>query len=112
MPFWRKSNENHLPWRFTHEAKFDRALDLLRGQLHDQPRTKSGSFWHKGRYPNQLWLDGLYMGEPFYALESTRAASLKMRNDVIKQFKNVSTFNFDPSTHLFYHALFRWQSDL
>jgi rhamnogalacturonyl hydrolase YesR/Na+-driven multidrug efflux pump len=87
-----------------HEAKFDRALDLLRGQLHDQPRTKSGSFWHKGRYPNQLWLDGLYMGEPFYALESTRAASLKMRNDVIKQFKNVSTFNFDPSTHLFYHA--------
>jgi hypothetical protein len=36
-------------------------------QLKEQPRTKEGGFWHKKRYPNQMWLDGLYMAEPFYA---------------------------------------------
>lgn len=87
-----------------HEVKFDKALDLLRAQLKEQPRTSKGSFWHKGRYPNQVWLDGLYMAAPFYALESTRTASLTMRSDVLKQFKNVEAFNKDPKDGRFYHA--------
>jgi rhamnogalacturonyl hydrolase YesR/Na+-driven multidrug efflux pump len=87
-----------------HEEKFSKALTLLRSALVEQPRTQSGSFWHKGRYPNQVWLDGLYMAEPYYALEATRSSSLKMRKDVLKQFTNVEKYNYDPSSHLFYHA--------
>ena len=37
----------------------------MREQLAQQPRTASGGFWHMGKYPDQMWLDGLYMAEPF-----------------------------------------------
>ena len=51
----------------TGKEKYYKAASTLREQLKNQPRTKEGGFWHKKRYPYQMWLDGLYMGEPFYA---------------------------------------------
>ena len=51
----------------TREEKYKRALDLLRSQLDTQPRTQSGGFWHKQIYPYQMWLDGIYMADAFYA---------------------------------------------
>jgi unsaturated rhamnogalacturonyl hydrolase len=45
----------------TKEEKYQKAIDLLRSQLLTHPRTASGSFWHKKRYPYQIWLDGLYV---------------------------------------------------
>ena len=41
-------------------------LDRLMEQLSHQPRLKTGNFWHKLIYPFQVWLDGLYMAQPFY----------------------------------------------
>src|ERR1051326_1626281 len=54
-------------FRVTEKEKYKKAADLLREQLKTQPRTHEGGFWHKKIYPYQMWLDGLYMGEPFYA---------------------------------------------
>ena len=54
-------------WQITHEERYQKAAALLRKQLDTQPRTGDGGFWHKQRYPHQMWLDGLYMGAPFYA---------------------------------------------
>ena len=51
----------------TRDPRYAKAATLLYQQLMHQPRTASGGFWHKQRYPNQMWLDGLYMAEPFYA---------------------------------------------
>ena len=51
----------------TQDKRYLTAATLLYDQLRQQPRTPSGGFWHKQRYPNQMWLDGLYMAEPFYA---------------------------------------------
>jgi len=51
----------------TRKEKYRKAADLLREQLRKHPRTSEGGFWHKKRYPWQMWLDGLYMGAPFYA---------------------------------------------
>src|SRR6185436_16829646 len=48
-------------------ARYRKAADLLREQLRRQPRTAEGGFWHKQIYPQQMWLDGLFMAEPFYA---------------------------------------------
>ena len=53
-------------YNVTGQAKYYKAATLLRDQLKGQPRTKEGGFWHKKIYPNQMWLDGLYMGQPFY----------------------------------------------
>lgn len=86
------------------EAKFDKALDFLRRLLAEQPRTDEGSFWHKNRYPNQVWLDGLYMVEPFYALESSRTGSLAMKKDILRQFRNVERHNKNPENGRYYHA--------
>ena len=55
----------------TGKQKYRAAMDTLYSQLQDQPRTPEGGFWHKQVYPDQMWLDGLYMAQPFYA-EYTR----------------------------------------
>jgi unsaturated rhamnogalacturonyl hydrolase len=46
-------------------AAYTTAVRTLRDQMAHQPRTSEGGFWHKQRYPNQMWLDGLYMASPF-----------------------------------------------
>jgi len=51
----------------TGQEKYRAAADELRNQLNEQPRNQDGGFWHRVTYPNQMWLDGLYMVEPFYA---------------------------------------------
>ena len=50
----------------TGSRKYLTAIEILRDQLRNQPRTRSGGFWHKKIYPWQMWLDGLYMQGPFY----------------------------------------------
>ena len=51
----------------TKNPKYKKALDLLYSQFEGQPRNEDGGFWHKKIYPHQMWLDGIYMGAPFYA---------------------------------------------
>jgi len=57
-----------LVYRVTREEKYAKAAKLLHDQLAVQPRTASGGYWHKKIYPNQMWLDGAYMAEPFRAM--------------------------------------------
>src|SRR5262249_30264882 len=52
-------------YKVTGQEKYRKAAALLREQLKTHPRTSEGGFWHKKIYPYQMWLDGLYMGEPF-----------------------------------------------
>lgn len=54
-------------WETTKDPRFKKAAETLRAQLSTHPRTSDGGFWHKQRYPWQMWLDGLYMGSPFLA---------------------------------------------
>ena len=56
-----------LLYRVTGKKNIKKHADLLRDQLRTHPRTTEGGFWHKKIYPYQMWLDGLYMGQPFYA---------------------------------------------
>ncbi|TFK37097.1 glycoside hydrolase family 105 protein [Crucibulum laeve] len=51
----------------TKQTKWKTAADTYRKQLDGHPRTTEGQFWHKLRYFNQGWLDGIYMGDIFYA---------------------------------------------
>ena len=88
----------------AHQEKYRRAADLLRLQLKGQPRTKEGGFWHKKAYKHQMWLDGLYMGEPFYAGYAARFHEPQDFDDVAKQFKLVGEHTYDPKTGLFYHG--------
>jgi unsaturated rhamnogalacturonyl hydrolase len=91
----------------TNDSRYSRAADALRAQLRAQPRTVEGGFWHKRIYPQQMWLDGLYMAEPFYAEYARRHADTAAMNDVARQFLLVARHLRDPKTGLYYHA---WDS--
>ncbi len=85
-----------------------KALQLLRSQLNDHPRTSEGGFWHKKIYPSQMWLDGLYMGEPFYAnytqMFDKGDAATKTYDDIVNQFDLIQKHLKDPKTGLLYHG--------
>ena len=88
----------------TGEEKYKKALDLMYSQFEGQPRTKEGGFWHKKVYPHQMWLDGLYMGAPFYAEYAARYGKPEAFQDVINQFCVVARHTYDPATGLYKHA--------
>jgi unsaturated rhamnogalacturonyl hydrolase len=87
----------------TKEEKYDKAIELTFSQIKTHPRTKEGNFWHKGIYPNQIWLDGLYMAQPFYTRYQTLRGKMNYA-DIINQFKNVRKLMFDNKAKLYYHG--------
>jgi unsaturated rhamnogalacturonyl hydrolase len=91
----------------TRDPRYMRAADQLREQLRTHPRTVEGGFWHKKIYPEQMWLDGLYMAGPFYAQYALRRGDTAAMNDVARQFLLVARHLRDPRTGLYYHA---WDS--
>ena len=88
----------------TKEEKYLKAMQLLRKQLEGQPRTSTGGFWHKKIYTNQMWLDGLYMGEPFYSQYTVTFENGKNLDDVAKQFEEIQLHATDKKTGLLYHG--------
>ena len=95
----------------TKEERFLEALKLLRSQIETQPRTKEGGFWHKERYTQQMWLDGLYMAEPFYAHYTQEFSggeeAKKAYDDIVHQFELIQQYAHDEKTGLLYHG---WDS--
>ncbi len=88
----------------TGKEKYRKAIDLVYSQVLNQPRTIEGNFWHKLIYPSQIWLDGLYMGQPFYMEYETRFNQKKNYKDIFHQFFNVYELLRDKDTGLYYHA--------
>jgi len=89
---------------FTGEEKYKKAADILIQQLKDQPRTKDGGFWHKQRYPYQMWLDGLYMAEPFYTEYAIMFNKPEYFDDIANQFLLIENNSKDEKTGLYYHG--------
>ncbi len=88
----------------TGKEKYRRAIDTVRHQIDIMPRTKEGNFWHKDIYPWQVWLDGLYMAQPFYMQYETRFNRMHGCQDSFSQFCNVKRLMRDEKTGLYYHA--------
>lgn len=88
----------------TKDSKYKIAADTLRKQIQNQPRTNEGGFWHKKIYHYQMWLDGLYMVEPFYAQYSKMFDDEKSFDDITFQFISVYNHTLDNETGLLYHA--------
>ncbi len=110
-------------WRETRDERYKRAAYLLRKQLRRQPRTREGGFWHKHIYPYQMWLDGIYMAEPYYAefaetFEMQSPVNLPLLtgegrieigaqqsfDDIAFQILTIEKHAHDPKTGLLYHG--------
>jgi unsaturated rhamnogalacturonyl hydrolase len=114
IPTW-KPEENQLDsillgrqllllYGVTQEPRYAKAATLLYQQLMSQPRTASGGFWHKQKYPNQMWLDGLYMAEPFYAEYAATFHHPEAFSDITRQFVLMDEHARDAKTGLLYHG--------
>ena len=88
----------------TPDPRYAAAVETARGQLREQPRTQAGAFWHKKVYPGQVWLDGLYMAEPFYAAYASANHEDSAFDDIALQFRVAAEKTFDPATGLWRHA--------
>ncbi len=91
-------------YKVTGREKYLKAAKLLREQLRTHPRTNEGGFWHKKIYPYQMWLDGLYMGAPFYAEYADLLHEDTAFNDIANQFIWMEKHARDAKTGLLYHA--------
>lgn len=88
----------------TKDNRYLIAMQTLRKQLETHPRTNSGGFWHKKIYPYQMWLDGLYMGTPFYARYTLDFEKGKDFNDIAKQFEEIHLHTLNKKTGLLFHG--------
>ncbi|HCJ40463.1 glycoside hydrolase family 105 protein [uncultured Ruminococcus sp.] len=87
----------------TGKEKYLKAIERLHEQIAEQPRTNTGNFWHKKIYPNQIWLDGIYMAQVFYVrYQLKNGGSL---SDTMSQIKNVRKYMFSEEKGLCYHGM-------
>ena len=90
-------------YRATGKEKYRLAANRLHSALDQQPRTAEGSWWHKEIYPDQVWLDGIYMAQPFAALYEKTFGTGNFE-DILKQVSLVREHMRDPETGLYYHG--------
>ncbi len=88
----------------TGEERYRKAIEFHMQRLREHPRCACGSFWHKQLYPNQIWLDGLYMVEPFYMAYEMKFGGMEKVADVVRQFKNVREYLWNGEKGLNHHA--------
>lgn len=91
----------------TNATKYKAAAGLLRDQLNIQSRTPAGGFWHRvPTYPNQMWLDGIYMADVFYAqwtaaFEPTNTTAW---DDILLQYELIEQHLRNKTSNLLYHG--------
>lgn len=100
----------------TEAEKYKRAATVIRNKLknnHQRIATElpgAGGFFHKAVYPNQMWLDGLYMGATIYAGwqhhfgKSNKEDNMQSWSDIAHQFKTIHRYTYNPDKQLNYHA--------
>lgn len=88
----------------TKDQRYMIAAKRLRSALDTINRTSENGFWHKEKYPYQMWLDGLFMGGPFMLLYSQHFHEEELIQTVLLQEKLMRKHMMDEKTGLLYHA--------
>lgn len=88
----------------TKDRKYMIAAKKLRNLLHTINKTSEGGFWHKDKYPYQMWLDGLFMAGPFMLMYDKQFQEPELIQSVLLQEKLMRTHMRDPQSGLPYHA--------
>lgn len=87
----------------TGDVRYGEGVKKAYEFLDDYPRTETGNFWHKDIYPDQVWLDGLYMAMPFYAKSLVETGDNRW-DDVIDQFQSAHRLLWNEETGLYLHG--------
>jgi unsaturated rhamnogalacturonyl hydrolase len=90
--------------RQIRDEKYIKAIHLLRKQMKTHPRNSENGFWHKKIYPDQMWLDGIYMAGPFLSEYATRFNEAGLFDDVVRQVTLIEKHAREEKTGLLYHG--------
>jgi unsaturated rhamnogalacturonyl hydrolase len=95
-----------LLWTYqrTKDEKYLKAATYIARQLDAQPTTSDGGYWHRSTYPNQMWLDGIYMADVFSVEYAAIANEPKYFDEAVRQVTTIAKHTRDPKTGLFYHG--------
>lgn len=88
----------------TGDQRYKIAMDTLRKQMTEQPRTAEGGFWHKLKYTHQMWLDGIFMASPFLVQYGATFQEPALFDEAVKQILLIADKTYDPATGLYYHG--------
>jgi unsaturated rhamnogalacturonyl hydrolase len=88
----------------TKDEKYRKAADFLAQQLEQQPKTSDGGYWHRQTYPNQMWLDGIYMADVFSAAYAAKTNQPQYFDEAVKQILLIHQHTHNPKTGLYYHG--------
>jgi unsaturated rhamnogalacturonyl hydrolase len=91
-------------YKKTGDKRYKTAMDVLHKQLETHPRNSDGGYWHKKSYPWQMWLDGVYMADPFSAEYGAVFNVPKAIDDAILQAELIQKHTLDPKTGLNFHG--------
>lgn len=86
------------------DKRYKIAMDTLRKQMTEHPRTREGGFWHKLKYTHQLWLDGIFMASPYLAQYGTTFGEPALADEAVKQILLIDRKTHDSQTGLYYHG--------
>ena len=93
----------------TGDPRYRAAAKTVREAFDRIPRNADGGFWHKSQYPNEMWIDGIYMGEPFLVNYGRLFGDAAFGSDMaVFQATLAAKHCLDPKTRLLYHA---WDQD-
>ncbi|KAJ4991618.1 glycosyl hydrolase family 88 [Stagonosporopsis vannaccii] len=100
---------NNILWWYdrTGEAKYKNAAKIIREQLNRHPQNKEGGFWHRSPiYKDQMWLDGIFMADTFYATWTKKFdnGNATAWNHIVKQFDNIEKYTRNKTTGLLVHG--------
>ncbi len=93
-------------YEFTGEQKYLNAVAFTYNQLINMPKaTGTNNFCHKTSYPDQIWLDGMYMYVPFYARYAfANSNNMEIYNTIKEQYAYIRSAMFDEEKGLYYHG--------
>ena len=91
-------------YSLTRDNRYKITLDTLCGLIKAFRRNPEGGFWHKERYPEQMWLDGLYMAGPIAAQYALKFNKPEFFDLVAEQALMMAAKTRDEKTGLLYHA--------
>lgn len=89
------------------DGRYKNASDFLKGFLDGHARTPLGGFWHRDdRYTNQMWLDGIYMADNFYAhyVSLFQPSNTTAWDDILLQFSLIESRTRNQTTGLLVHG--------
>ncbi|OAL50730.1 glycosyl hydrolase-like protein family 88 [Pyrenochaeta sp. DS3sAY3a] len=89
------------------DKRYEIAAKGLREQLNRWPRTPTGGFFHRDPiYRNQMWLDGIFMADTFYATYTSyfEPQNVTAWNDIVLQFDLIEEHCRNHTSNLLQHG--------